>query len=215
MKRFVLFVLVAGAAAAVFAQSNVPELRFASGTWNWAGARLYQNDAGARLAKVNLRVPQSGTMVYEFNARYEDGVQDGHGGFGIHLFADTAFNGPSWGAGNSYLLWLNYDEAPITKGIPRGLSAQVYKSVSNSRMDLLESISLNEYLPLLGANLSNPIPFRIEANGETGEIRIYDPTDPEMKKYFYFNVDREDLPLKGGWAALRTNGINLSFAMGL
>jgi hypothetical protein len=200
----------------LFAQTDVPPHRFASGDWRFVGPRLFQNDANARLAKVNFEVPQRGAMVYEFNARYEGGIEDGHGGFGLHIFVDNAYNAASWGAGKSYLLWLNYDEAPTIRGIQRGLSAQVYKSISNSRMDLVESISLNEYLPLLtDEDLAYPIPFRIEANGDTGEIRVFDPSDPDMNTYYYVFVDRGDLPLRGNWAALRTNGIKLSFAMGL
>ena len=212
MKRFVFFVLLVGVAMSLFAQTQIPEYRFASGNWRFTGPRLYQNDARARLAKVNLRVPQSGAMIYEFSAKYEGGVEDGHGGFGLHIFVDSSYNGPSWGAGRSYLLWLNYDEAPITRGIPRGLSAQVYRSFDNSRMDLVESVSLNQYLPLLTwEELQNPIPFKIEANGDTGEIRIYDPSNPDT--YYYYYIDRRELPLRGNWVSLRTNGIKLSFTM--
>ncbi|MDR2617884.1 MAG: hypothetical protein LBC62_03330 [Treponema sp.] len=216
MKRLIFLALAAGLSVSLFAQVQLPEYHFASGNWSFAGPRLYQNDAGARLAKVNIRIPQNGPMIYDFNARYEDGVQDGHGGFGIHIFTDSAYNGASWGAGRSYLLWLNYDEAPITKGIPRGFSAQVYRSVSNSQMDLIESVDLNQYLPLLTwDNLSNPVPIRIWVNGDSGEVRVYDPSDPDLANYFYFYIDRKDLPLKGNWVALRTNGIKLSFGMGL
>ena len=82
-------------------------------------------------------------------------------------------------------------------------------------MDLLHSISLDEYFPLLTReNLAHPIPFKIEAY-ETGEIRIYDPTDPEMLEYFYFNIDTGELPLSGDWIVLRTNGMRASFTMGL
>ena len=216
MKRIVIFVLVLSIAMSLFAQNDVPEHRFASGSWAFSGPRLYQNDARARLAKVNLRVPQRGAMVYEFNARYEGGIEDGHGGFGLHIFMDNAYNGVSWGAGKSYLLWLNYDEAPITRGIPKGLSAQVYRSRTNSQMELVESVSLNEYLPFLtDETLRYPIPFKIEANGDTGEVRVYDSSDPNLQSYFSFFIDRRDLPLRGNWAAIRTNGIKLSFAMGL
>jgi hypothetical protein len=216
MKRLFLFVLALGLAVSLFAQVQLPEYHFASGSWSFIGPRLYQNDTGARLAKINIRIPQSGPMVYDFNARYEDGVQDGHGGFGLHIFTDSAYNAASWGAGRSYLLWLNYDEAPITKGIPKGFSAQVYRSVSNSRMDLVESVDLNQFLPLLTwDNLSYPVPLRIWVNGDSGEVRVYDPTDPNLANYFYFYIDRKDLPLRGNWVALRTNGIKLSFGMGL
>jgi len=212
MKRFVLCALALGISLPLFAQT--PEYRFAFGRWQFDGPRLYQNDENARLAKVNLRVPQSGAMIYEFSVRYEGGAEDGHGGFGLHIFVDSPHNGPSWGAGNSYLLWLNYDNAPFTRGIPRGLSAQVYRSLSNSRMDLLESVSLNEYLPLLTReNLQNPTSFRIIADGNTGEVRVYNPFEPGGNSYFVFYIDRRNLPLRGNWVSLRTNGIRLSFTM--
>jgi hypothetical protein len=101
MKRFVVFLLVFGVTASLFAQVQLPEHRFASGNWVISGERLYQNDARARLAKVNIRAPQNGPMIYEFNARYESGAEDGHGGFGLHVFADNVYNGPSWGTGKS------------------------------------------------------------------------------------------------------------------
>ena len=211
MKRLVFFTMALGMAAVLFAQTAIPEYRFASGNWQFTGSRLYQNNADARLAKVNFKVPQRGAMVYEFSVKYEDGAENGHGGFGLHIFVDNPHDGESWGAGKSYLLWLNYDLAPYTPGIPRGLSAQVYRSVSNSRMDLVESISLNEYLPVLQENLDKPIPFKIEANGDTGEVRVYDPSNPDA--FFYFFIDQRDLPIRGEWIALRTNGIRLSFTM--
>ena len=216
MKRLVLLVLVMGITASIFAQVTLPEYRFASGNWGFTGQRLYQNDANARLAKVNFAVPQRGTMVYEFNAKYEGGGEDGHGGFGIHLFMDTAYNAESWGAGRSYLLWLNYDENPVGRDIPRYLSAQVYRSLNNSEMELVQSISLNEYLPLLFAGMDYGISFRIMFNSTTGEVRVYDPTDPAMKTYYYFNVDPRGVSAQGGnWVALRTNGVKISFGLGL
>ncbi|MDR1957278.1 MAG: hypothetical protein LBQ30_10565 [Treponema sp.] len=214
MKRLVFFLLVLGMGASLFAQIQLPEHRFASGDWSISGNRVYQNDAKARLAKANIKVPQSGSMLYDFNVRYESGAEDGHGGFGLHIFADTAYNGPSWGSGKSYLLWLNYDENPQSKAIPKGLSGQVYRSYTNSWMDLVESIDLNQFADLLTTdNLAEPVSFRIWVNGDTGEIRVYDPTDPYLSTYYYFNLDQKDLPLKGEWVALRTNGIKLSFAL--
>ena len=213
MKRLVLLLLVLGIAASLFAQV-LPQPQFASGNWRLTGNRLYQNDAAARLAKVNMQIPQSGNMVYPFNVRYEGGFEDGHGGFGIHIFMDNAFNGASWGAGNSYLLWLNYDENPIANsGIPRGLSAQVYKSISNSQMNVVGNFPLNQYVPYLLSSgiLNQPIPVKIVVNGNTGEVRVYDPTDRTGRFYFGFNLDRRDLPLRGNWIALRTNGLKASF----
>jgi hypothetical protein len=216
MKRIVLFLAVLGLVSVLYAQNQVPEYTFASGNWRFIGERLFQNDANARLAKVNFTVPQNGPMIYEFNARYESGAEDGQGGFGIHVFADNIINRASWGSGNSYLLWLNYDENPITQGIPKGLSAQVYRSYSNSHMDLVNSVDLNEYSYLLTQeNLSSSVPVKLSVDGNTGEVRIADPRDPGLQDYFYFYVDSKDVPLKGNYVALRTNGMNLSFAMGL
>jgi len=210
MKRLIVIVLVLGVGASLFAQ--VPEYRFASGDWRLTGGRLYQNDARAPLAKVNLRVPQSGPMLYEFNARYEDGPRKTHAGFGIHIFVDEAFHGASWGSGNSYLFWLNYDENPITVGIPKGLSAQVYRSFSNTRMDILESLDLNEFVDVVDQYLSSQIPIKIWADGDTGEVRIYDPTVPALDYYFEFYLPTTGL--KGNWISIRTNGLKASFGMG-
>ena len=215
MKRLVLILLVLGVGFSLFAQVNLPEHRFASGNWTFVGNRLYQNDAGARLAKTNIQIPQSGPMLYEFNVRYEDGIEDGQGGFGLHIFADDIYHGASWGSGISYLLWLNYDESPITPGIPRGFSAQVYRSTANSSMDLLDSIDLNEYAYLLTYEncAMAPVPIKIYVNGDTGEVRAYDPTDPDLEYYFYTFLPARNL--KGNWISLRTNGIKLSFGEGL
>jgi hypothetical protein len=212
MKR-IIFSLLVMVGVSLYAQNQLPEHYFASGDWTVVGDRVYQKDAKARLAKVNIKVSQQGPMVYDFNARYESGAEDGQGGFGIHVFADKVVNSPSWGSGNSYLLWLNYDEKPLSSSIPAGLSGQIYRSYSNSRMELVQSIDLNQYSSLLTEdNLAFPVPFRIWVNGDTGEVRIYDPTDPYLSTYYYFTIDKKDLPLKGEWVSLRTNGINLSFA---
>jgi hypothetical protein len=207
MKKNVFLVLLAAAAVSLFAQARLPEHYFASGSWSFSGERLYQNDARARLAKINIRIPQSGSMLYEFDARYESGAEDGHGGVGLHIFGDSALNRMSWGAGSSYLLWLNYDEGPTNRDIPRGLSAQIYRSYTNSRMDLLQSFDLNRYAGLLTQeNLAYPIHFRILADGDTGEVQIYDPTTEDL--YYVLNLD---LPSGGDWIALRTNGLRASF----
>ena len=212
MKRIVLVLALLAVGTFVFAQVNLPEHRFVSGNWGFSGQRLYQNDARAGLAKMNIRVPQQGAMLYEFDVRYEGGAEDGHGGFGLHIFVDAAYNAVSWGAGQSYLLWFNYDEKPLNKDIPAGLSAQVYRSYDNSRMDLVDSYDLNYYADLLtDDNLSQPVPFRITVDGDTGEVRVYDPTLTDGT-YYLLNLDRRDLPLRGDWVVLRTNGIQMSFS---
>ena len=213
MKRLVLTFLVLVVGVSLFAQVQLPEHHFASGNWTLVGNRLYQNDARARLAKVNMRAPQSGPMIYEFNVRYEDGIEDGHGGFGLHIFADNVYHGASWGSGASYLLWLNYDENPITRGIPRGFSAQVYRSTTNSNMEILDSIDLNEYAHLLTYEncAADSVPAKIWVDGNTGEVRVYDPTD--LDYYYYLFLPARNL--RGGWISLRTNGLKLSFGEGL
>ena len=214
MKRFILFLLGMGLTVSLSAELQLPEHTFAVGNWSIQGDRVFQNDENARLAKVNIRAAQSGSMLYEFNVRYEGGSEDGQGGFGIHIFADSVTNNPSWGNGRSYLLWLNYDRNPAPNSrIPAGLSGQVYRSYSNSRMELIHSIDLNHFYDLLTKeNLAYPVPIKIWVDGNSGEVRIYDPTDPNWGRYYYFNIDRASLPLRGNWVVLRTNGIRLSFA---
>jgi hypothetical protein len=207
MKRSFFLVLLTVLAVSLFAQAQLPEYHFASGSWRFSGERLYQNDARARLAKINIRVPQNGPMLYEFDVRYESGAEDGHGGIGLHVFADSALNRASWGAGRSYLLWLNYDERPVSRDISQGLSAQVYRSYSNSRMELVQNFDLNRYAGLLTQeNLAYPVHFRIFVNGDTGEVQVYDPTVEDL--YYVLNLD---LPSRGEWIALRTNGLTASF----
>jgi hypothetical protein len=216
MKRLVLVLAVIAVSTAAYAQITLPQYTVASGSWSLLGDRLYQNDEKARLAKVNIPIPQEGPMLYEFNARYEAGGEDGHGGFGIHVFADRVINTASWGSGRSYLLWLNYDENPIDSKIPVGLSAQVYRSLSNSYMELVDSVDLNEYVEnVTDEDLDYPVPFKILVDGSSGEVRVYDPSDPDLEDYFYFYINPREVPLKGSWVSLRTNGVNLSFAPGL
>ena len=215
MKRFLLILLVLGVGVSLFAQVQLPEHHFAAGSGNWRfiGERLHQTDEHAGLAKLNVRVPQSGPMIYEFNVRYEGGIEDGHGGFGIHLFANNVVHRASWGSGDSYLLWLNYDENPVTRGFTRGFSAQLYRSRNNTTMELVESYDLNQYSSLLTyENVAQPVPARIWVDGNTGEVRIYDPTDPTMNGYFYLNLPTRNL--RGDWVSIRTNGLRLSFGMG-
>jgi hypothetical protein len=215
MKRFALFILTVGIAAGLFAQEDsFPPYSFVSGAWGFAGKRVIQRDGSSKLAKVNLEVPQSGAMIYEFNAKYEGGAEDGQGGFGIHIFQDKPCWSPSWGNGKSYLLWLNYDTKPGSGRIPAGLSAQLYRSSSNSRMKLVESVSMNQFMKYLTPEvLAHPISFKILVNGQTGEIRVYDPTDPNGLRYYYCYMEKKDLPMKGNWMALRTNGMKLSFGL--
>ncbi len=207
---FFLFLVFIGSQM-LFSQTPLPEHQFAEGDWKLSGDRLYQNDTLAGLAKVNIKMLQRGVMTYSFNVRYEGGMEDLHGGFGIHVFADSVFPRKSWGCGNSYLLWLNYDAAPVSKDIPKGFSAQVYKSVSHSRMNLIKSVDLSRYEYLLdNAGPGTLIPVTIVVNGNTGMVRIANPVDPGS--FFVLDLNTDKI-LRGDWIALRTNGIAVSFGL--
>ena len=194
---------------AAFSQSSLPEHQLAAGSWKILGNRVYQNDSEERLAKVNIRIPQRGIVRYDFTVRLEGGAEDLHGGFGIHIFADSVYPRASWGTDGSYLLWLNYDANPISREIPKGLSAQVYKSHSHSYMELVSSVDLNDYAFLIEEFSPDTIvPVRIIVDGNTGKVRIMDPRD--RTNYYSFSLGSR-VRLKGDWIALRTNGIAASF----
>jgi hypothetical protein len=77
-------------------------------------------------------------------------------------------------------------------------------------MELIESVDLNNYAEYLTAeDLAYPVHFKIIANGDTGEVQVYDPIETDT--YYVFNLDGKDIPLRGQWVALRTNGIKMSF----
>jgi len=169
--------------------------------------RLYQSDEDQRLAKINFRVPQSGTMEYRFDVRYEGGgYEDRMGGFGLQVFADKAFAGRSWGNGKSYLLWLNYDEN-TTYGRP-GFQAQVYKSRSHVDMRLLEDYQAQLPVKYLDIDyIDVAVPARIQVNGDTGLVKVWDPTRSGV--YYRFYLD--EAPGRGNYLALRTNSLAVSF----
>lgn len=126
------------------------------GDWVVRGGRLVQQDADAKLARIDRQVRQSGEYELEFTIRYVDGgyedmddFQDGvfHAGFGIHIGSeDPALGKASWGSGDSYLLWLNLDTRPETRrDHPEhyGFRAQVYRSRSNTRMTLARDSAIS------------------------------------------------------------------------
>lgn len=199
----------------VFADSVVTTEHFsggldhagAYGSWDIHRGRLYQADTDSRLAKINFEVPQSGLMEYRFDVRYEDGgMEDRMGGFGVHFFVDDAYRGRSWGNGESYLFWLNYDDN-ATYG-KSGFQAQIYKSSSFFEMDLLEDYQAG--LPasyLTRSNLDMVVPVRIQINGYSGLVKIWDPT----RKGVYFQFYLDQAPGKGNYIAFRTNSLSVSF----
>ena len=144
---------------------------------------------------------------YSFDVRYEEGgFEDLKGGFGIQIFVDKANAGKSWGNGNSYLLWLNYDtEASYGS---QGFQAQIYKSTSNTKMDLVGEFDLNRYAHLLSPALAKTIvPVRIKVDGATGDVWVEDPTLPG----YGYSFSLGEALGEGNYVALRTNSLALSF----
>lgn len=209
MRRLVVIVILLSIVSIVPLFSlSAADLDFAYGKWAVTGNRLYQNDLNSGMARVDIQAPQAGMMVYEFNVRYEDGgTDDMHAGFGLHIFVDKPASGKAWGNGKSYLLWLNYDEN--AKNITKGLSAQIYKSSSNSKMELIADIDLNDYAYLLTEDLLEMIiPVKMVINGFNGDVKIYDPTDSRF--VYKFNLGNTT-PLTGQFISLRTNSLGISF----
>ena len=209
-----ILLLFAGTALAI-ADSSVFSANFSYGMseageyggWKVRGDRLYQQDTKEHLAKINFKAPQSGLMEYTFDVRYEaGGISDRMAGFGIQVFVDKAHNGKSWGNGESYLLWLNYDEKP-TYG-KAGFRGQVYRSYGHSRMELLDGydVALNPNV-LTKENMELKIPVKIQVDGDTGLVKIWDPSRPGTYVRFYL----DDSPERGNFVSLRTNSLAASF----
>jgi len=212
MKKSAILLIAVLCAATFLVAADLPDPRPEWGEWSQKGDRLHQLDADTGIAKIHWEVPQEGQVLYEFNVRYESGaLSDGHGGFGIHIFVDDPARGFAWGDGNSYLLWVNYDENPGSDEIPAGLSAQIYKSTADDKMELLQSISLKSVENMLTAPmLKMNIPVKLLVDGSTGMAYIYDPMNMNLRYPFEIEIDE---PMMGDWVALRTNGISLSFGL--
>lgn len=181
----------------------------AAGNWVVKSGKLYQLDAEEPLAKINRRVPQYGPIQYEFNIKYVDGGGDGHAGFGIHVFVDQAHRGKSWGNGRSILLWLNYDVN--TKAEEHyGFRGQVYRSVSHSKMELMEDYNIRIPTSSLKMEYLNyTIPVKMKLYPDTGEVRVYNPA---RKDYFYrFYLPGFASGVKGSYMSLRTNSLAVMF----
>lgn len=209
-----ILLLTAGATLA-FADTTVLSNSFSDGLsdsgeyggWRVRGDRLYQQDTKEHLAKINFEAAQSGLMEYNFDVRYEaGGLTDRMGGFGIQVFVDDAHKGESWGNGKSYLLWLNYDEDPSYG--EAGFRGQVYRSYGHSHMELLDGydVGLNPQV-LTQENMSLKVPVKIQVDGDTGLVKVWDPSRPGT--YVRFYLDRG--PGKGNYISLRTNSLAASF----
>ncbi len=211
MKKLFLFTVLLSLVMILPLYSLTPsDFHYAYGQWSVVGDRLVQSDVKAGMARVDIPFPQAGIVTYQFNVKYvTGGLDDMHAGFGIHVFVDKPAKGKAWGNGKSYLLWLNYDKN--AKNITKGLSAQIYKSTSNSKMELVADIDLNKYAYLLTPeNLHVVVPIKMTINGFNGDVKIYDPTDPTW--VYVFNLGNKT-PLTGKYISLRTNSASFSFGM--
>lgn len=200
--------------------------------WDVRGGMLVQRNTETGLARALRMVSQSGELEYSFKVRYEAGgfedqaaLRAGqlHGGFGIQIGIENPprTGAPAWGAGNSYLLWLNLDtRREVLSDSPEhfGFRGQVYESETNARMSLSPyNVDIQQALAGIGVNLriadidqflGQLVPMRIRVNYDTGRIMVADPTNPSL--WFWFDV--EPSVLRGNYIALRTNSLALSFA---
>ncbi|MBF9018335.1 MULTISPECIES: hypothetical protein [unclassified Oceanispirochaeta] len=207
MKKVILIIICLSVVftTSIFADSM--KFKASYGDWKVSSYQI-TSDSESSMAKINVYAPQNGTMVYEFKARYLDGLQDGHGGFGLHVFVDKPAPAKAWGEGESYLLWINYDENPTSSSTPKGLSAQIYKSDNNYRMNLVESVSLASIEPMIEKSMNYALPVKLVIDGKTGMAKIYDPFKED---YAYTFPLSSDTPLKGNYVSVRTNSLAVAF----
>lgn len=200
------------------------------GDWLTRGGMLIQRDTDTGLARIDRPLPQDGEFEIAFTVRYEAGGFDSpedlannqlHAGFGIHVgVEDPALGMMAWGAGESYLLWLNLDTRTGTaRDYPQhlGFRGQVYESESNTAMDLSDmNVDIQAALAGIGVEMAisdleqflvTSVPMKIRVNTDTGRIMVMDPTNTSM--WFWFDVDPD--ALDGDYISLRTNGLALRF----
>lgn len=229
----VLLLFLSGVLFAQTMQYGGTEWTVGYGNWSMAAGNLIQKDTKTGLARIDIKLPQSGIMQYEFTVRYNAGgyadmqaLAAGklHAGFGAHVGVDKpALGTMSWGNGRSYLLWLNLDTAVPMSNKHYGVRAQVYKSTDNVTMDVMDNLNIDIVKALgvtvpwalneLSKNLNVDIPIKLVINADTGEIKAYDPTiDPATYGYAYAYVFKLDsATLKGNYVSLRTNSLSAVF----
>lgn len=254
MKKFVLTVAILLMAVSLVSAQRVNDSFSSMGSWrpgygNWSiqSGRLVQSNTETGLARIDRRASQSGVYELEFTIRYVDGGYKSeadlsrgeyHAGFGIHVGVDNPALGKiSWGAGESYLLWLNLDTRDSTRrNYPEhyGFRAQVYESESNSRMSLARSSLIRQNRDLRRVTEENYVSIDIIAalrnmgidlsvndlmsfldRDVPINIRVNTRNgeigvlDPTAPIRFWFPVDPD--VLEGDYFSLRTNGLAASF----
>ena len=237
----ILVVLLALAPLALSAQvvirdnfQTLGDWQPAFGSWGIRGGMFTQSDVTTGLARADrmLRnVPQTGEIEISFNVRYQAGgfadaaalrAQQLHAGFGIQVGVDSSPPRLAWGAGNSYLLWLNLDTRTSTlRNNPEhfGFRGQVYRSRSNTAMAVMDGpyntdilgalaeVGINLSIADLEAFLVEPVRIRIRVNYSTGLVLVEDPTAPGL----WFEVPLDAQVLRGNYVSLRTNSLAVNF----
>ena len=227
--------------------SSMGGWRAGHGDWTIDSGRLVQSDSETGLARIDRMAAQDGIYELEFTIRYmgggyesEEALANGeyHAGFGIHVgVEDPALGRMSWGAGESYLLWLNLDTREETRrNHPEhyGFRAQVYESVDNSTMTLarnsmvrqdpnLRRVTVDDYVSIdlftalrnMGVDVSIEDGRQFLTRDVPINIRVNTRTgeigvlDPTAPIRFWFPVDPEIL--EGDYFSLRTNDLAASF----
>ena len=193
----------------------------AEGLWIVKDNKLQQTDPTSPRAKINLKVDQIGKVEYQFSIQQLKGLEDGYGGVGIHIMLKNPNQGIAWGNGQSYLLWLTYNEKTYGNS---SLRAQVYESINGSNMDLTscKSLNCNQFVGLLydfGIPIRNIINLnsqkledlsfsvRIQVNSDDGHIKIKDPYHPLRWWHFFLGNNS----INGTHVSLRTSSLSAIF----
>jgi hypothetical protein len=251
MKRIslTLVLLLVLSPLAVLAQNVVAQDSFSNmggwqaghGEWFIENNRLVQADTETGLARIDRRLPQSGTYQIDFIIRYRDGGYDSpedledlalHGGFGVHLgVSDPPLGRMAWGNGESYLLWLNLDTRAETRQdnpVHYGFRAQVYRSEDNSTMALWEtsfaeqafgdarmSIDLQQALENYGVELTLADGQKYLSRDIPVSIRVNTETGrigvKDPTAPLRFYFNVDPDVLDGEYISLRTNGLGVEF----
>jgi hypothetical protein len=193
----------------VFAEA-VGDWNAAYGDWKIVGDRLVQQSTTAGMAQATLKIPQTGVIQYEFDAKPIAGYLDQYAGFGVHIGIDKSAAGKSWGNGDSFLLWLTYD--PKAYG-GLGVYAQAYQSFNHSRMEIIHKGNAYaipaQYLEQVDINRLDRyvLPVKIVVDYDTGLVKVYDPT----RENYYYKFSLGGPLSQGSYVSLRTNSMAASF----
>ena len=181
-----------------------------NGTWSVEDGMLKQLDTTDRITHISRMVRQKGTVFYEFDVYYLDGLEDRDGGFGIHILIDEPTGLRSWGQNRSLLLWITYD--PIIYGTDH-FYLQVYESESAVNMDFLNMtgdeypVPLSLFSPEDFITSSDPVHIRLEVNTVLGTGILYNPFETGT----FYPIDLGAPLWEGKYISLRTNSMAVGF----